>query len=154
MNPFSVTDLEYTYFRWFGIIVGTFDIIVGGIGNGLTIAAFASNSRLRNTFNIFIINLSMFHLIATNFHTKIIFRPDRFHDSSIYDANERGCLLVQRMGFPTVGMQDPSFCLFEVSNNDMTSCDIYGTTTDSVTKLLKLTIIQSFEFMLPLLNTI
>ena len=56
---FSVTDLEYTYFRWFGIIVGTFDIIVGGIGNGLTIAAFASNSRLRNTFNIFIINLSM-----------------------------------------------------------------------------------------------
>ena len=68
LNPFSVTDLEYTYFRWFGIIVGTFDIIVGGIGNGLTIAAFASNSRLRNTFNIFIINLSMFYLIATNLH--------------------------------------------------------------------------------------
>lgn len=60
---FSVTDLEYTYFRWFGIIVGTFDIIVGGIGNGLTIAAFASNSRLRNTFNIFIINLSMLKII-------------------------------------------------------------------------------------------
>ena len=68
----SVTDLEYTYFRWFGIIVGTFDIIVGGIGNGLTIAAFASNSRLRNTFNIFIINLSMVNTILVT-NTKEIF---------------------------------------------------------------------------------
>ena len=96
----------------------------------------------------------MFCIISTNFHTKIFLRLDRFHDSSIYDANERGCVLVQRMGFPTMGMQNPSFCLFEVSNNDMTSCDIYSTNTDSVTYTVKLTVIQSFKFMLPLLNTI
>ena len=45
-----------------------------------------------------------------------------------------------------MGMQDPSFCLFEVSNNDMTSCDIYSTTTDSVEAYC----ISEFKSMLPL----
>ena len=31
---------------------------LGGIGNGMTIAAFLTNKRLWNTFNIFIVNLS------------------------------------------------------------------------------------------------
>jgi len=83
--PASVDPDDISRFRWFGIIVGCFDIIVGGIGNGLTIAAFASNKKLWNTFNIFVINLSTFiSCVYKNF----INRFNRLHDRRRYDANE------------------------------------------------------------------
>ena len=49
--------------RYVGIIIGSLDILIGGIGNGLTIVAFITNKRLWNTFNIFIVNLSKILLI-------------------------------------------------------------------------------------------
>lgn len=68
--PASVDPDDISKFRWFGIVVGCFDIIVGGIGNGLTIAAFASNKKLWNTFNIFVINLSLI-----DFMTAVVMMP-------------------------------------------------------------------------------
>ncbi|CBY21144.1 unnamed protein product [Oikopleura dioica] len=64
-NHISKNDLES--FRWFGIVIGILDIVVGGFGNGLTIAAFLTNRKLWSTFNIFIVNLSIIDFLTAVF---------------------------------------------------------------------------------------
>lgn len=51
-------------FRYFGISIAVFTIIVGSIGNTLTILAYALNKKMRTTFNIFVVNLSCVDLIT------------------------------------------------------------------------------------------
>lgn len=63
----NVPHDELQHFRWFGIVIGSLDIVIGGVGNGLTITAFLTNRRLWNTFNIFIVNLSLIDFLTAVF---------------------------------------------------------------------------------------
>ncbi|XP_078485953.1 G-protein coupled receptor 84-like [Ciona intestinalis] len=62
-------DIDYlraSSFRYFGICVAIWAIFVGSIGNLLTILAFFSNSKLRTTFNVFIVNLSIVDFLTAS----------------------------------------------------------------------------------------
>ena len=53
-----ITILRYI-FRYFGISVAIFAIIIGSTGNLLTILAYFTNKKLQTTFNCFVVNLSL-----------------------------------------------------------------------------------------------
>jgi len=51
--------------RYVGIAVGLTDILLGSLGNLLTIIVFSRSSSLRVSFNIFILNLAVIDLITS-----------------------------------------------------------------------------------------
>ncbi|XP_002128005.2 G-protein coupled receptor 84-like [Ciona intestinalis] len=54
-------------FRYIGIVIGIVDIILGTMGNILTIVVFSRISNLQSSFNIFIINLAIIDFLTAAF---------------------------------------------------------------------------------------
>ena len=72
-SAFEVSDepetslVDYSYaIRTLGICIGIFDIIVGSIGNTLTILAILTNKKLHKPFHIFIANLSVIDFLTAS----------------------------------------------------------------------------------------
>lgn len=53
-------------FRNIGVTIGIFDIVVGSIGNLLTILAIAGNKKLHKPFHIFIANLCVIDFLTAS----------------------------------------------------------------------------------------
>merc|ERR1719431_2268488 len=58
-NEKAVSD-----FRIFGIVIGIFDIIVGGFGNFFTILAFTRCKAIHTPYNVFIVNLAIIDFLT------------------------------------------------------------------------------------------
>ncbi|XP_076820589.1 G-protein coupled receptor 84-like isoform X2 [Clavelina lepadiformis] len=65
-TPVNGPNPEIVSFRYFGIVVAVYAIVVGSIGNLLTILAFFSNRKLRTTFNVFVVNLSVVDFLTAS----------------------------------------------------------------------------------------
>ena len=53
-------------FRYFGATIAAFDIVVGTIGNLMTILAFYRCRALHTPYNVFIVNLSVIDLVTAS----------------------------------------------------------------------------------------
>jgi len=60
----TTSDQAVSNFRLFGIIIGIFDIVVGGLGNFFTILAFTRCKALHTPYNVFIVNLAIIDFLT------------------------------------------------------------------------------------------
>lgn len=58
VNEFFLT-WHHFFSRPFGITIAIWSILVGSVGNLLTILTYVSNLKLRTTFNLFLVNLAV-----------------------------------------------------------------------------------------------
>ena len=63
-NETASTTIDTEALRIFGLVIGIFVIIVGSIGNFLTIAVIKTNKKLHKPFYIFIGNLSVIDFLT------------------------------------------------------------------------------------------
>ena len=67
LNEGDILASDYSYaIRTLGICIGIFDIIVGTIGNTLTLLAIITNKKLHKPFYIFIANLSVIDFLTAS----------------------------------------------------------------------------------------
>ena len=62
----TAASVDTSAFRALGVTIGIIDIIIGSIGNFLTILAIAGNKKLHKPFHIFIANLCVIDFLTAS----------------------------------------------------------------------------------------